>query len=71
MTVEQASKLVGCSPQYMRMAFQQQRVFPFGGAIKTKGKSWRYFVSDERLAQYLGISTEELKERASNEEKSS
>lgn len=52
MLVSEAAKKMGMSTQTLRLALQQ-KLFPFGEAIKTSEKRYTYFISRERLEKYL------------------
>lgn len=52
MLVENAAKRLGMSPQTLRLALQQ-RLFPFGEAVKTSEHRYTYFICEERLNAYL------------------
>lgn len=57
-TVEIASKALGCSPQAVRIGLQR-KIFPFGEAIKMK-RQYTYIIPEVKFANYLGIPVEEL-----------
>lgn len=50
--VSDAAKKMGTTPQTLRLALQQ-RLFPFGEAIKTSEKRYTYYISRERFEKYL------------------
>lgn len=52
MLLSEAAKEMGMTPQTLRLALQQ-RLFPFGEAIKTSEKRYTYYVNRERLEKYL------------------
>ena len=52
MLVSEAAEKLGMNPQTLRLALQQ-RLFPFGVAVKTSEKRWTYYINDERLESYL------------------
>ena len=52
MLLSEAAKEMGMTPQTLRLALQQ-RLFPFGEAIKTSEKRYTYYVNPERLEKYL------------------
>lgn len=52
MLVTEASKKMGTNPQTLRLGLQQ-RLFPFGEAIKTSENRYTYYVNRSRLEQYL------------------
>lgn len=52
MLLSEAAKEMGMTPQTLRLALQQ-RLFPFGEAIKTSERRYTYYVNRERLEKYL------------------
>lgn len=52
MLVQEAAKKMGMNPQTLRLGLQQ-RLFPFGEAIKTSKNRYTYYVNRERLEHYL------------------
>lgn len=59
--VEQAAKLMGKSPYFVRCGIISGKL-PIGTAIQLTGKSYSYYVSPGKLAEQLGVSMEKLKE---------
>ncbi|MBR3187663.1 MAG: hypothetical protein IKF59_06465 [Lachnospiraceae bacterium] len=57
-TIDQAARLMGCSPQFIRIGLQR-RLLDIGDAVKMSTK-WTYNISPAKLAQRQGISVEEL-----------
>lgn len=53
MTVIEASKVLGVSPQFIRLGLQQGRL-PIGTAVKTSSNRWTYDVREHLLVQYMG-----------------
>ncbi len=51
MTVTEAAKALGVSPQFIRVGLQQQRL-PFGEAVKMS-KRWVYHINAEKLRRYM------------------
>ncbi len=51
-SVEEAAKLIGKPPQFVRLALQQGRV-DFGFAVKGEGR-WSYHISIKKLQEYIG-----------------
>ena len=51
-TVTQAAKLIGASPEYVRYALREGRL-PIGSAVKMSRK-WTYNIQSDRLNAYLG-----------------
>lgn len=52
-TVADAAKLMEVSPQFIRIGLQR-KLLPIGDAVKMSSR-WTYYISPERLEQYLGI----------------
>jgi hypothetical protein len=52
MRVDEAAKKLGMSTQTLRLALQQ-RLFPFGEAVKTSSNRYTYYISPRRLQLYL------------------
>lgn len=52
MTVEDAARVLGVSPQFVRRGLQQGRL-PIGAAVKGKSR-WSYHISEHLLEQYNG-----------------
>ena len=51
LTVPEAAAIMGVTPQFLRIALQQERL-PFGTAVKMK-KRWAYYVNARRFFAYL------------------
>jgi hypothetical protein len=56
LSVQEASELMGVSQQFLRIGLQQSK-FPFGYAIKNKGK-WCYYISPSKFTEATGIEVE-------------
>ena len=52
MIVEKAAKKLQMNPQTLRLALQQ-RLFPFGVAVKTSENRYTYKIFETRLEKYL------------------
>ena len=52
MLVSEAAKKIGLSPQTLRLGLQQ-RLFPFGEAIKTSEKRYVYHINKKAFEKYL------------------
>lgn len=52
-SVTAAAKLMGVSPQFIRIGLQK-KMLPFGYAVKF-GKAYRYFISAKQFTQHTGI----------------
>ena len=49
-SVPEAAKIMGVSPQFRRLGLQQGK-YPFGEAVKMK--HWRYNINTERFICYM------------------
>ena len=62
LTVSRAARLIGLSPQALRIMLQRNLV-PFGIAYKNPGsKSYTYFIYPEKFREYCGLSTDWVRE---------
>lgn len=52
MLVSEAAEKLGMNTQTLRLALQQ-RLFPFGVAVKTSENRWTYYINSTRLEKYL------------------
>lgn len=52
MTVKQAAKVLGKSPQFVRIGLQRG-ILPIGTAVKMSSR-WTYHISEEQLRKYAG-----------------
>lgn len=52
MTIEQASKLIGRSPQWVRIAMQRN-IINIGVCIKN-GEKWDYYINPNLLYKFIG-----------------
>lgn len=52
MTVTECAKLLGKSPQFVRVGLQRN-ILPFGYAIKMS-TVWTYHISEAKVYEYLG-----------------
>ena len=57
---EEAAVIMGCSPQYVRVALQQEKL-KIGEAIKMSS-IWTYNISPALLAARQGMTVEELEQ---------
>lgn len=57
-TVAEASKLMGCSQQFIRIGLQRG-ILPIGSAIKISGNRYTYYISVNRLNEYLKLKENE------------
>lgn len=63
-TVTQAAALMGKSALFVREAMRRE-VLDIGIAMQMPGsEKWNFHISPQKLAEYLGVSVEELMERA-------
>jgi len=60
MKVNECAKLLGKSPQFVRMGLQLG-LLPFGTAIKMSSR-WTYHISEQRVYEYLGYNDERTKQ---------
>lgn len=54
MTVQEASRLMGKSQDFVRIGLQRN-ILPFGYAIKTGKARYSYFISREKFKEATGI----------------
>ena len=52
MLVSEAAEQLGMNTQTLRLALQQ-RLFPFGVAVKTSENRFTYYINQKRLEKYL------------------
>ena len=52
MTVNEAAKILGKSPQFVRIGLQRG-VLPIGTAVKMSSR-WTYYISEKQLIEYVG-----------------
>lgn len=52
MKVLDCARLLGKSPQFIRVGLQQG-ILPFGYAVKMSNK-WTYHISDKKVYEYVG-----------------
>ena len=62
MKVCDAARLLGKPPMWVMLGLRQGRL-PIGAAVLGDGGRWSYDVRPERLAQYMGITLDELWDR--------
>lgn len=58
LSVDEAAKIMGVSKPYIRVGLQRG-LLPFGTAVKLTGNRYTYFISKNRLYDYLGINKTE------------
>lgn len=54
LTVQETSKLMGVSPQYVRVGLQKG-ILPFGYAVQVSRKNYTYFISKQKFVEHTGI----------------
>lgn len=54
MTIEEASRLMGVSRQFIRVGLQKG-ILPFGFAVKISDGRFTYFISREKFIEHTGI----------------
>ena len=54
MTVAEASRLMGVSPQFVRIGLQKG-IFPFGYAVQISTDRFTYFISRQKFTEHTGI----------------
>ena len=57
LTVEEASRLMGVSRQFIRVGLQKG-VLPFGYAVKISDGRFTYFISKQKFLEHTGIKGE-------------
>lgn len=59
MNVYETAKILKKSPQLIRYGLQQNR-FPFGTAIQKPDNRWTYILIEEKFANYIGVTLDDL-----------
>lgn len=57
MSIDEASKLMGVSRQFIRVGLQKG-VLPFGYAVQISKGRYTYFISREKFLEHTGIRNE-------------
>lgn len=57
MTIEEASRLMGVSPQFVRVGLQKG-ILPFGYAVQVSARRFTYFISKQKFLEHTGIKGE-------------
>lgn len=52
-TVVNAARIMGVSPQFIRLGLQQGRL-PIGAAVKSSENRWVYDIREHLLIEYMG-----------------
>ena len=58
MTIEEASKLMGVSRQFIRVGLQKN-ILPFGYAVQISTDRFTYFISRQKFLEHTGITISE------------
>lgn len=58
LSVEEAAKLMGANPQFVRLGLQQNK-FPWGYAVKTSSH-YTYFIMPNKFEEYTGIKVDSI-----------
>ena len=53
MSVSECASVMGCSEQFIRMGLQQ-KVFPWGYAVKTSKNRWTYYINRQQFMEAIG-----------------
>ena len=51
-SVEEAAKIMGVTPMFLRMGLRQDKFSEFGRAVMM-GKSWRYYINPAAFDRYM------------------
>ena len=54
MTIEEASRLMGVSQQFVRAGLQKG-ILPFGYAVQVSARRFTYFISKQKFLEHTGI----------------
>lgn len=54
LSVEEAARLMGKRPMFVRIALRQRQL-PFGVALKGTGDKYTYYISKKQFEEYTGI----------------
>lgn len=54
LSITQAAKLMGASPQFIRLGLQRKEL-PFGYAMKMNGNRYVYHISPKKFSEYTGV----------------
>ena len=52
LSVAEAARLMGVSQQYIRVGLQQ-KVLPFGTAVRITGKRFTYYISPAKFKEFI------------------
>lgn len=61
MSISEAARLMGVSPQYVRVGLQRG-ILTFGYAVQVASKRYTYFISRQKFFEATGISVEDENE---------
>lgn len=53
LTVIDAARIMGASPQFVRMGLRDRR-FSFGYAVKMPGGRWSYYINEKKFREEFG-----------------
>lgn len=56
MTIEEASRLMGVSRQFIRVGLQKG-ILPFGYAVQISADRYTYFINRQKFTEHTGIDT--------------
>lgn len=59
LTIEEASKLMGVSKQFIRVGLQQG-ILPFGYAVQISKGRYTYYISKQKFLEHTGINENEF-----------
>ena len=59
MTIEEASRLMGVSQQFVRVGLQKG-ILPFGYAVQVSARRFTYFISKQKFLEHTGIKGDTL-----------
>ncbi len=62
-----AARIIDKAEDYIRWGLQQNRL-PFGTAVQTGPKRWSYHISPKLLADYSGLTVEEIERISGSDE---
>ncbi len=62
-----AARVIDKAEDFIRFGLQQNRL-PFGTAVQTGPKRWSYHISPKLLADYSGLSVEEIARISNNDD---
>lgn len=60
-TIEEAGKMMGKTPHYVRLALRQ-KIFDFGDAIQKEDERWTYVIIPIKFYRYMGYEGRNLED---------